>query len=87
MIASENVVRMSDPETGRRLISVEKTPTSLCHDNQVVFDQVVCLSSILYENGVTHGVIGYVVDDLEVVDTMECDRSVVSLMDGIVLGV
>jgi hypothetical protein len=84
MVASENVVRMSDPETSRRLISVEEGPTTLSLNDQVVFNQILGLSSVLNENSVAHSIVGYIVDDLEVVHSMKSNGTIVSLMDGVV---
>jgi len=87
MVVSEDVVRMSDPETSWGLISVEQRPTSLGLHNQVAFDQVVGFGGIFNENGVTHRVVRNVVLNGEIVDSVECDSSVVSLMDGVTLSI
>jgi hypothetical protein len=87
VIASENIVRMSDPETSRRLISVEERPTTLCLNNQVILDQILSLSSVFNKDSVAHGIVGNVIDDLEIVHSMESDGTIVSLMDSVIPGI
>jgi hypothetical protein len=87
VVVSEDVVGMSDPETSWSLISVKQRPRPLGLHNQVAFDQVVGFGSIFNENGVTHGVVRNIVLNGEIVDSVESDGSVVSLMDGITLSI
>ena len=60
MISSKDVVWVSDPETGRRLIRVEETPGLLGIDCKVVLQVVVGLNGIFNEESVTLDVIGYI---------------------------
>ena len=85
MVVLDDVVWVSDPERGWRLISVEQRPGSLGLHNQVAVDDALGLSGILNEDSVTHVVVCDVLDDVEVVHTVNGDGSVVSLMNGVTL--
>jgi len=85
VVSDKDVVWVSDPETGRRLICVEQAPrTSGTHD-QIVLDDVLCLNSILNEDVMAHSVVNNIVFNCEVRHGVDSDSSVVSLMDGVTL--
>ena len=87
MVISELVIRMSNPEGGRSLISIDKGEGGLSLDDQVAIDQTLGLSSILDEDGMTHGVVSHIVLYLEIVYSMESNCTIVGLMNGIVASV
>ncbi len=81
MIAHEDVVRVGDPETCWGLVGVEERERLLSLDSKIVLQQVVCLNAILNEERVAHCVIGNVVCHSQVPDMMNCNSSVVSVVD------
>lgn len=84
VVASHDVVGVSDPDASWGLIGVEQTPGTSCVDNQIVLNEILGLSSILNEDSVAHVLVCDVVLDSEVVHTMNRHSSVVCLPDGIV---
>lgn len=87
MVAANNVVGIGDPDGGRGLISVEKRPGATHIEDQVVLDQILGFDSILNEDGVTHGVISYIVLDTEVMHTVDGHSAVERVMNGVVTDV
>jgi len=87
VVISELVIRMSNPEGGRSLISIDKGEGGLSLDDQVAIDQTLGLSSILDEDGMTYGVVSHIVLYLEVVYSVESNCTIVGLMNGIVASV
>lgn len=87
VVVNEDVIRMSDPERTRGLIGVEQGPTAFGLDDKVILQSVLGLGSVLNEDGVAHGIVSDVVLDLEVVDSMEGDSTIISLMDRVVTSV
>jgi hypothetical protein len=84
MVASDYVIWMGDPNTSWRLICVQKTHRSSSINNQIVLDQILCLSGILNKDGVAQVLVSHIVLDLQVVYSMNGHSSVVSLPDSIV---
>jgi len=87
VVAPNNVVGVGDPDRCRGLISVEKRPGATHIEDQIVFDQVLAFDSIFNEDGVTHGVVGNVVLDTKVVNTVNCHSTVEGVMDGVVTNI
>jgi hypothetical protein len=79
-IINEDIVWMSNPEASRSLIRVQKTPRSLCLHNQITFDIVVGFNSIFNKDGVTFNFIGNVVFKSQVMSSVKCKGSIISLM-------
>lgn len=84
MITANDVVRVGDPDARRRLISIQETPGTAHIDNQVVLDQVLGLSGVFDENCVAHRVIGNIVLDTQVVDSMNGHSSIERVMNSVV---
>lgn len=84
VIVSDDVIRVCDPNGRRRLVSVKQTPGAANIHNEVTFDQVLCLGSILNEDRVAHCVICNVVLDAKIVHAMDRHSSVECVMDGVV---
>jgi len=80
----ELVIGVGNPETSWSLISIKKTPTALGLDDEIILNQILGLCSILDEDRMAHSVVRYVVLDLEVVNSVESDGTVVRLVDGII---
>jgi hypothetical protein len=53
-------------------------------DDEVIFNQIFSLSRILDEDSVAHGVIGNIVLNSQVVNSMNSDGSVVSVVNGVI---
>jgi len=87
MVIDEDVVWMSDPEASWGLISIQKTPGSLSLNDQIVFDVVVSLNGIFNEDGVTFNFISNVVFKSQVMSSVKCESSVITLMSSESLGV
>ena len=87
VVATEDVVRVRDPEASWRLISVEKAIGCASVDDEIVLNQVVCLDGVLNEDSVAHGLVGDVARNLEVMNAVKSSCSVVSLMDRVILDV
>jgi len=85
MIIEDVVVWMSDPETSRRLICVQQTPGSLDLHDEISFAIVVCLNSILDKEDVTFAFVYNIVGKSQVVSSVHCECSVVTLMNGITM--
>lgn len=84
VIVPDDVVRVSDPDASRGLIRVEQTPRAANINNQIAFDEVSCLGSILDEDSVSHGVIGNIVLHAKVMDSVDGHCPIESVMDSIV---
>lgn len=83
-VSSENIVGMSDPNSSRRLISVEQTPGCSHIDDQVIFYQIVCLSSIFNENSMSKSVVNYIVLNSQIMHSVNCHSPIVSVVNCIV---
>jgi hypothetical protein len=83
MIIEDMVVWMSDPETSRGLICVQQTPGSLYLHDKISFAIVVCLNSILDKEDVTFAFVNNIVCQSQVVSSVHCECSIVTLMNGI----
>ena len=81
MVSNEVVVGVLNPERSRSLIRNQQTPRPSCVNNKVVLDQVVSLDSVLDENAMSHLLVDDIVHELQLVDCMDCDASVVTLVD------
>mmetsp|Transcript_468 Transcript_468/g.710 ORF Transcript_468/g.710 Transcript_468/m.710 type:complete len:709 (+) Transcript_468:3585-5711(+) len=84
VVVADDVVGVGDPNGGRGLIGVEQRPGAAHVKDQVTLNQVLALDSIFDEDGVAHGVIGDVVLDTQVVDTVDGSRAVERVVDGVV---
>ena len=84
MVATEDIVGVSDPETGGGLVSVEQTHGAAHVNNQVVLDEVLGLGGVLNKDGVTHSVVGHIVLHAQVVHAMDGHSSIEGVMDGVV---
>ena len=82
-IVCENVVWMSDPETTWRLVGVQQTHRLLNFYGKIVIIVVVGLSSIFNKVGMSHRIVGHIVLDSEVLNTVSSDGSIVCLVDRI----
>lgn len=83
-ILNEGIVRRSDPETSRRLISVETTPAPLDLNDAVAVQVVLLLNGIFDEDVVALDFVSNIVHDAHVMSTVQRERSVEALMDGVV---
>ena len=61
VIMSHSVFRVSDPETGWRLINVQQTRTWQSVHDQIVLDDVVDFNTVFDENGLTHDSVNHIV--------------------------
>lgn len=52
-------------------------------DHQIAIDVIFGFSSIFYKNGVAHGIIAHIFEHSEIVDSMNSDGPVVSVIDGV----
>ena len=84
MVASDDVVWVSDPDGSWSLISVEERPGATDIEDQVVLNEILALNSIFNEDCVAHSVIGDVVLDAQVVHSVDCHSSVERVMDSVV---
>jgi len=82
-VVNHSVVGMGNPEATGGLISGQQTIGSFCSNGQIVIVDILCLSSIFNEEGMTHGVIGDVVEHSEVVNSMSGHSTVVGLVDSV----
>lgn len=87
VVIADDVVRVSDPERSRGLVSVQQTPRATHVHNQVALDQVFGLDSILDKDGMAHSVISNIVLHAKVVDAMDRHSSVERVMNGVVADV
>ena len=85
MVANEDIVRMSNPETSRAVISIKQTPRATSTHNQVVLDNIFGFDCILYEDVVSHRIVNNVAINCEVLDCVNRHCSVVRLMDCVAL--
>jgi hypothetical protein len=85
VVSDKDVVWVSDPETGRRLICVEQAIRTFGSHDQIVLDDVLSLDSILKEDVMAHSVVNNIVFNCEVRHGGDSDSSVVRLMDGVTL--
>jgi len=81
MILNKIVLRVGDPEASRGLVSIKQAPRSLDSHDQIPCDVIVSLDGIFKEDCVTHDVLPNIIFYSQVLDTMEGDSSIVSLMD------
>jgi len=81
MIVSEYVVWIRDPEGSWSLISVQKTPGSFCEYSKISVKQAICLDSILDEECVSHVIISYIIENLVVMNSVDCERTIVCLVN------
>lgn len=79
-IFDEAVVWLCDPESCRRLISVETRPTAFDHDNAIAVHVVLLLNRILDEDVVALCVVDNVVHDTHVVGAVQSISAVEALM-------
>jgi len=79
-VLNEVIVRLSDPEAARRLISVETRPAASHIDKAVVVEEVLLLNSILDEDVVALYLVDKVVHDLHIVSAVQSVGAVESLM-------
>ena len=84
MVANKDIIWISDPEASRGLIGVEQTPRTANVNYQVVLDIVLGLYGVFDENCVAHSMVGYVILNAQVVNTVNSDGSVIRVMDCIV---
>ena len=84
MVATDDVIGISDPDAGWSLVSVEKTPRAADINNKIVLDQILSLDSILNEDSVAHSVVGHVVLHAQIMNAVNSDSSVKGVMDRIV---
>ena len=87
MIATDDVIRVCDPNTGWSLVSVEQTPRAADVDNEIVFNQILCLSGVLNENSVTHSMVGHVILHAQIMDSVDSDSTVEGVMDSVIADV
>jgi len=80
MIINENVVWIGDPETSRGLICVQKTHRPYGFDNEVVLDVIVCFNRIFNEEGMAFDFICHIILKSQVMGTMQCESSIITLM-------
>ena len=76
MVTNEVVIWIGDPDTSWGLIGVEKTPRSLGHHDQVTLDMIPSLNTILNEDCVTFGIECNVVNNSEILGSMNGESSV-----------
>jgi hypothetical protein len=82
-IPSKDVVRVSNPEGGRCLVSVEEREGADSGDTEVILKQVVGLNTILNEEVVSLAQVSHILLDSKEVDTMNGDCSIEGVMNGI----
>ena len=87
MVASNDVIWVSDPDACWALVSVEKTVRFTSVNDQVVLDQIIGLNGIFNEHGVAHRLVVHVARDLEIVDAVEGRATIVGLVDRVLLDV
>ena len=87
VVFDEVIVRMSDPEAGRRLVGVEQAPAPHCLHDQVLVDVVLGLCGVLDEERVSLDFKGHVLHDSEVVCAVNGEGTIEALMHGDALDV
>ena len=87
MISSQNIVRVCDPETSRCLIRIKKTPRFLCQYSQIMFQIVLGLSCIFNEECMSFYIIGYIIYQSEIVNTVNSASTIIRLMNRISLDI
>lgn len=81
VIVPKDVVRVGYPEAGGRRIRIEKRIRSACVNHTIAVNQIFGLSCIFDKYSVTHCHVRQIVDDLKVVNTVDCHRPIVCLMN------
>ena len=81
MISSENVVWICNPETGWSLVCVQKRPRLLSQDSQIFLEIVFGFDCILDEEGVTHRFVSNIISNSQIMNGVNSDSSVVSMMN------
>jgi len=87
MIASENIIWVSDPETSWCLIRVQETPRLSSPDRQIFLKIIFSFSCIFYKEIVAFDVECYIFSNSQVVDTVNSASSVKRLLDSITFDV
>ena len=82
MITDKVVLGMSDPEARRRRVRVQQAVTGAGANDQVLFDQIVCLSRILNEHSVAHGGVRHVTLEAQVMHSMQSERTIEGAVHG-----
>jgi len=85
VVADEDVVRVSDPETRWGLVCVEQAPRTTRADHQIVHDYVLGFNRVFDKDVVPHSVVDDIFLNSEVGDSVNCHCAVVCLVDGISL--
>lgn len=80
MIVGKNVVGMSDPEAGGPSVCVQQTHRFFYINGKIVIVVVVGLNRILNKECVTHSVVRDIVFNSEIMNSVSCDSSIVSIM-------
>jgi len=81
MISNEIVVWIGDPEASRSLVSIKQTPRPFGHHDQIAFNMVSPLDTILNEDCVSFGVVGNILNDSQIFGSVDGESSVERQMD------
>ena len=84
MISNEDVVWVGEPEAGGSGVSVQEGEGRLSVDDKVVLNSILCLDTILDEDGVALAVVVNVPDDSEIFDSVESGSSIVRVKEDVV---
>jgi hypothetical protein len=87
MVASDDIIRVCNPDTGRCLVCVEKTPRAADVYNQIILDQILGLSRILNENSVAHSVVRHIILHAQIMNSVDGDSSIEGVVDRIIADV
>jgi hypothetical protein len=85
VVVYQNIIRTSQPEGTRSLISIQETVRCFCQNRQVTVIDTLRLNTIFNEERVTHSVVSNILLDSEVMDSVSCHSTIVGVMDRITL--
>ena len=85
MVPNVCVIWIRNPKTGWHLISIKHPESCICTNSQISQEFVVRFDSILDEVGVALNVVGYIFDYLEVVTSMNCNGTIVGVVNRVSL--
>jgi len=82
-IVPQNIIWVSDPEGSWSKVGVQQGPGLYYLQNQVVIQDVPLLPAIFEEEGMSHHIVGNVIEDSQLLHIIDGDRPVVGVEDGV----
>ena len=77
-VSNNDVIRMSDPEVSRSLISVQKGPGLLCASDHIICDVVFSFCTILDKDCVSHCIPVTITLDSQILDTVNSCATIIA---------